>query len=118
MPLRTLKTGIALRDRHLRENYLHTDRHPEALLLVPRAALRAPPPNGQVRIEVQGKLQLHGKSARCGCVTSSSTRVRSSESRARSSSIYATSRIPEPRYLGLKVSREIEVQATFAAADR
>ena len=40
--LDTLDTGIALRNKHMKETYLETDKFPEARLEVARAALRVP----------------------------------------------------------------------------
>ena len=40
-PLTGLKTGIGLRDKHLK-NYLHVDKHPTATLVVERGSLKLP----------------------------------------------------------------------------
>src|SRR5438132_5755067 len=42
VPLATLKTGIDLRDRHMREKYLETDKYPNAVLEVPWSAIKLP----------------------------------------------------------------------------
>jgi polyisoprenoid-binding protein YceI len=61
VPLDTVKTGIELRDRHMREKYLQTDKYPKATLVVLRSALRMPQANGQsTEGQASGKLTLHG----------------------------------------------------------
>ena len=40
VPLKNLTTGIALRDKHMREKYLQIDQYPTAELTVDRAALK------------------------------------------------------------------------------
>lgn len=60
--LTSIKTGIELRDRHMRENHLETSRYPEAVftvtsLTLPVGGLK----NGEsTRVTVQGTLSLHG----------------------------------------------------------
>lgn len=50
IPLNTLKTGIELRDKHMKEKYLETQTHPDAELI------EASGKGGKGR----GKLKLHG----------------------------------------------------------
>ncbi len=60
--LTSLKTGIDLRDRHMRENHLETGRYPEAVFTMTSLSL----PTGalvegvRTAVRVQGKLNLHG----------------------------------------------------------
>jgi polyisoprenoid-binding protein YceI len=54
-----LKTGIGLRDKHLR-NYLETDKHPEATLTVQRDKLKTPADHETMTSTASGKLTLHG----------------------------------------------------------
>lgn len=60
VPLAGLKTGIDLRDRHMKEKYLHVAQYPNAVLEVQRAALKQPAAGGSVTAEVDGTLLLHG----------------------------------------------------------
>jgi len=57
-----LETGIALRDKHMKEKYLEVQKYPDAELSVPRSALRFPEANGSVQGNATGTLHLHGKS--------------------------------------------------------
>jgi hypothetical protein len=62
VPLGSLRTGIALRDRHMRDRYLYVARYPTIRLDVPWAAVRRPPEGGSVSAEAEGTLSLHGRS--------------------------------------------------------
>jgi polyisoprenoid-binding protein YceI len=60
--LASIRTGIELRDRHMRENQLETDKYPEAIfvltsLLFPEGGL---PEGLRTRVIVKGNLTLHG----------------------------------------------------------
>lgn len=61
--LASLDTGIGLRNRHMRENHLHTDDHPVAVFRAGRV-VRADPSDlatiGSSRVELVGTLDLHG----------------------------------------------------------
>jgi len=57
--LASLDTGIGLRNRHMRENYLETDRWPMASFEGGVTALRRGG-SGEYRASVQGTLSIHG----------------------------------------------------------
>jgi polyisoprenoid-binding protein YceI len=57
--LTNLKTGIGLRDKHLK-GYLETEKYPEATLTVQRSALTVPGHNQTAERKSSGKLTLHG----------------------------------------------------------
>jgi len=58
VPLAALRTGIDLRDRHMRENYLHTDRHPYVSF---KGKIDRVEPHGDtLRVVASGKVDLHG----------------------------------------------------------
>jgi polyisoprenoid-binding protein YceI len=60
VPLGGLKTGISLRDNHMREKYLQVEKFPNAELTVPRASIKMPS-GGSVSADGQGTLSLHGQ---------------------------------------------------------
>ncbi|HEX7668410.1 MAG TPA: YceI family protein [Polyangiaceae bacterium] len=60
IPLGGLKTGISLRDSHMREKYLQVEQYPAAELMVSRDAIKLPN-GGAVSIDAKGTLSLHGK---------------------------------------------------------
>lgn len=56
--LRTLDTGIGLRNRHMREDYLHTDRYPHAKFN--GRIVEASPSGGKTSVKVRGTMDIHG----------------------------------------------------------
>jgi polyisoprenoid-binding protein YceI len=61
--LASLDTGIDLRNRHMRENHLHTDRFPKAVFRAGRIEgkpVTAIPPGGRARFSLAGEFTLHG----------------------------------------------------------
>lgn len=57
--LRTLDTGIGLRNRHMREDYLHTETYPYAKF---RGRIAKATPSGKnVAVQVSGEMHIHGK---------------------------------------------------------
>jgi polyisoprenoid-binding protein YceI len=61
VPLASLRTGTGLRDKHMRDRYLHVARHPDIRLDVPWAKVQRPPTGGTVAAEAEGTLHLHGQ---------------------------------------------------------
>lgn len=116
--LRTLDTGINLRNEHLRERYLELDKgagYDLAVLAdVDLRGLNAEAPAGKGSFS--GWLTLHGVTKRVeGAVD---VRTSGSGLRVRASfpvtlTDYA---IPEPRYLGIGVKNIVQVDVAFAAA--
>ncbi len=60
LELSSLKTGIDVRDRHMRED-LQVQTYPTAELRVPRTGLQSPAPGGEVKSTCHGALTLHGQ---------------------------------------------------------
>jgi hypothetical protein len=58
-PLTNLKTGIGLRDKHLR-GYLETEKFPNATLEIDRDKLKVPGDNATVNASATGKFTMHG----------------------------------------------------------
>jgi polyisoprenoid-binding protein YceI len=60
--LATLKTGNDMRDRHMRENHLETDRFPEAVFTLTQLAIPAGSlaDGKRTPVHVTGQLKLHG----------------------------------------------------------
>ncbi|MCC6475885.1 YceI family protein [bacterium] len=57
----SITTGLSLRDKHMRENHLHTDKFPEAVFTSTEFALTATPVAGsKVLAAVKGNFTLHG----------------------------------------------------------
>ncbi len=100
VPLASFRTGIEVRDRHMRED-LEADKFPIAELRVPRA----PPGEG----EVQGMLTLHGKTHPIAI----HSRVGKSEVSANLKFNVNEYGIVIRSYLGITVKPEIEISVSF-----
>lgn len=111
--LGSIKTGIDLRDRHMREKYLKTAKYPKATFSVEKTKLRLPGGG-----EVEGRLQLHG--------VTKSIKVRY-EARASEQVMHVTGStqlnmrdfgIVIPSYLGVTVKPDVTVSLRFDAVDK
>lgn len=60
VPLANVTTGIALRDRHMKEKYLDVAKHPTATLVVPVASLPKPGVGPVAPGSVKGVLTIKG----------------------------------------------------------
>ncbi|MBU6375893.1 MAG: YceI family protein [Bdellovibrionales bacterium] len=102
LDLRTLKTGIELRDRHMTKKYFETDKYPKATLT------QAVAKNGRFKAQ----LQVHGKTQ----VIEGSYEVKKAPSgggfiEARFKTSLSAFEIEEANYMGVGVEDEIEVFA-------
>lgn len=116
VPLGGLKTGISLRDNHMREKYLQVEKFPNAELTVSRASLKLPS-GGAVSADGQGTLALHGQkkpvsfhydAKRNGGVIHVSGKLRLNMN---------SFGIEVPSYAGVTVKPDIEVNVEFDAKD-
>ena len=118
--LRTLKTGIATRDRLMRDNHLHTEKYPFAYFevdsLVPVVCLKVA--DSVYTARVMGKFYIHGVyreiEAELTIVRSSAgSESESIKVRAKFAIKLDEFKIPRPRALFLKLAETIEVVAVF-----
>ncbi|MBI4178434.1 YceI family protein [bacterium] len=61
--LASMKTGIGLRDQHMRENFLHTDKHPQAVFTLTKITSgvnKALKPGEKAEFIADGLFELHG----------------------------------------------------------
>jgi polyisoprenoid-binding protein YceI len=117
VPLASLRTGIALRDKHMREKYLRVDEHPEAELRVDRAALEFPKDGSTLTKTVGGRFTLHGQT------TPSVFRYTA----RRDGDVYRVAGalrvdmtkhgIEQPSFMGVTVDSEVTVSVRFEAKD-
>lgn len=114
VPLKTVKTGIDLRDRHMNEKYLETQKFPDATLVLPRAALKVPARDGETtQGEVTGTLTLHGVT-RDQTVRYTAQRVGGAQRVSASFKMnFRDHGVNVPSYLGVTVKPDVEVQAAF-----
>ena len=116
-PLGNLKTGIDLRDKHMKEKYLHTDKFPNAELVVARSALKIPA-SGDASGEAEGTFKIHGQSK--------SARFRY-EAKREGSTFHVVGKVSvnitdfgveKPSHLGVGVKPEIDLEVRFDVEEK
>ncbi|HZM50713.1 MAG TPA: YceI family protein [Vicinamibacteria bacterium] len=117
--LASLQTGISLRDRHLKEEYLHVDRYPQARLTLSHLDISRLPEGatfGAVAIPFEGTLLLHGVEK----PVSGQAKVSRNDSRVAVSAQFSISLgdfgVGVPKYMGITVAEKVDVKAAFSAA--
>lgn len=117
LPLASLTTGIALRDKHMREKDLEVAKYPEAQLKVPRDALVFPSANNPASRTLDGHITIHGrtrptsfhyKASRSGDVFRVAGSVRLD---------MTDHGIAQPSFMGVKVAKDVNVDVRFEAKD-
>jgi polyisoprenoid-binding protein YceI len=116
VPLAHLKTGIEMRDRHMKEKYLDVAQYPEAKLKVHRSEIKLPSAGQKLSSDVPGTLELHGQSK---AVTVHY------ELRGEPSVVIVDGKlhvnmkdvgIEVPNYLGVTVKPDVDINAHFRIA--
>ena len=117
--LATLDTGIELRNRHLRDDYLEVERGPDfRRAVLSGIVLDDPPPAGGARRDTRfsGSLDLHGVRR----AIEGEAELRRRGGRIQVEAVFRLSLeafgIPPPRYLGIGVRDAVEVTVRFEAA--
>ena len=110
--LQTLETGIGLRDRHMRENYLEVNKGPE-FSVATIEGIKIDRKDG--RTSFNGTLLLHGQRKEI----SGTAELKDQNGHLRVQAQFPLSvsqfAIPKPTYLGVGVKDEIEVKVTMTA---
>lgn len=115
--LTAMSTGMSLRDKHMKEKYLETQKFPDAELVVNRADLKFPAAGGTAKAEVGGILKLHGVSKGTKFTYSA---TKDGEIYKVTGSLHVSMKdhdIPEPSYLGVKVKDGVDVSVQFNVKD-
>jgi len=115
VPLAGLQTGIALRDRHMREKYLQVEKYPEAVLELPWSGVKLPADGQTAEGAAPGKMTIHGQTRDVQVkyrITRTGNRYQVSGNVPLKITDYG---IEQPSYFGISVQPDIETSATFAA---
>lgn len=118
VPLAGIKTGIDLRDRHMREKYLQVDQFPRAELEVTRASLNLPSDGANAAGTGQGTMKIHGRSKP---VSFKYTAKRAGASYEVTGSVQVNVKdygIEIPSYMGVTVKPDVDVSVKFTAKDQ
>jgi polyisoprenoid-binding protein YceI len=102
LPLDTLKTGIALRDEHMRKKYFETDKYPDAVLT------QASGKDGKFT----GELSLHGTKK----PISGTYELKNGQFIGSFPTRLSDFGIAKARYLGVGVEDQVQVEVTLPAA--
>jgi hypothetical protein len=108
-PLSPLKSGIELRDKHMKEKYLEVEKYPNAELRIARGALLFPALGKAADAKVSGELKLHGRTKQ-ESVQYTAKRDASGYSITGSMRINIKDfGIEVPSYLGVSVKPEVDI---------
>lgn len=117
VPLANLKTGIDLRDRHMREKYLEIGKYPNAELVVAKSAIRMPPAGGDSSGDASGTMKLHGKTK---AVSFHYIARKDGGAMKVGGTVRVDIRdygIDVPSYMGVTVKPEVDVEVKFGASE-
>lgn len=118
VPLGTLRTGIGLRDRHMREKYLEVDKYPNAEVVVKRSTLKFPDDGKETTADAAATMTLHGKT-RPVTLRYGARRTGESYAVRGSTSINITDfGIKQPGYMGVNVNPVVNIDVRFQVADK
>jgi polyisoprenoid-binding protein YceI len=115
VPLKNLTTGIALRDRHMKENYLEVDKHPTTSLVVAFETLKLPAGAGPLKGEAKGRYTLRAVTKEVPFTyegTCDATGLCQVKGELKLN--ITDYGIKVPSYLGITVKPDVVVHATFA----
>jgi polyisoprenoid-binding protein YceI len=111
--LQTLETGIGIRDRHMRDNYLEVQKGPEYAVAT-LENIRLERLDGKTSLK--GTLLLHGERKE----VSGMAELKQQDGRVRVQAQFPVKvsefSIPKPTYLGVGVKDEIQVKVTMTVA--
>lgn len=117
--LGTLTTGMALRDKHMREKYLEVQTYPTAILRVSRASLNVPGPGQSGTFDSKGTLTLHGTTRpilfHYTAKSDGQTAYAVSGSMTLDMTDYG---IAKPGYLGVSVKTPVDLAVSFTTDDK
>ncbi len=117
VPLGNLKTGIDLRDRHMREKYLEVGKYPNAELVVAKSALKMPASGGDSQGDATGTMKLHGKTKN---VSFHYIARKEGTAMKVGGTVHIDMRdygIEIPNYMGVTVKPEVDVEVKFGAQE-
>jgi polyisoprenoid-binding protein YceI len=117
VPLQKVTTGIGLRDTHMHEKYLETQKYPNAELSVPRAALKFPEDGASLEATAQGTMTIHGTSKPVTFHYKASRKGKSYEVKGDVDINMNDYGIGVPSYLGVTVKPLVAITAAFRLLD-
>ncbi|MFO0671607.1 MAG: YceI family protein [Polyangiaceae bacterium] len=115
VPIAPIKTGIDLRDEHMKK-HLEAETYPTAVLTVPRAALKFPA-GGAASGDAQGSVQIHGQTKTVSFHYDADKKGGAIGVRGSMNVAMSDFGIKTPKYLGVGVSNDVAVTVAFSVSD-
>jgi polyisoprenoid-binding protein YceI len=115
--LTDLKTGIGLRDSHLRK-YLETAKYPTATLIVERSSLKIPDDNEIVMAQSTGQFTIHGVTKPMPFEYQAKRMGSDYLVQGKLKVNLADFKIEQPCFLGVCVDNDVKVKAKFKLRDQ
>lgn len=111
--LDSFETGLSLRDRHMKEKYLETDKFPEATFKADAFDF----PSGRIpaSAELKGSLTLHGVTKPVVATLKIKETNDSLEISADFEAVLTDYKIEIPEYAGVTVAEKVKISTTFKA---
>ena len=109
-----LKTGMSLRDKHMKEKYLETEKFPKAILVIESLALPAPG-SSRATIQFKGQMTIKGVEKPVSGeanVTRQADGIAIEANFALNLNDYP---VGVPSWLGVSVAEKVDVTVTFSA---
>jgi polyisoprenoid-binding protein YceI len=113
VPLAGLETGISLRDHHMHEKYLESQKYPNAQLAVARNAIKFPAAGQTTEGTVPATLALHGKSKTVPVHYKASHSGKAYDVKGDLKIDFREFGIEIPNYLGATVKPPVDVNVAF-----
>lgn len=117
VPLKDLKTGIDLRDRHMTEKYLEVEKYPNAVLTVPWSEIKKPASGATEKGRAKGVMALHGKIKEVPFVYGVVREGNTYKVKGKVPLDIRDYGIVIPSYLGVTVKPDIDVAVEFVAEE-
>ena len=118
VPLSKLDTGISLRDHHMQEKYLESQKYPNAQLAVARTAIKFPGEGQSTEGTIPATLALHGKSKTVAVHYRASRQGKSFDVKGDLKVDFREFGIEIPTYLGATVKPPVDVNVAFVLDDK
>lgn len=118
VPLAKLETGISLRDHHMQEKYLESQKYPNAQLAVARSAIKFPGEGQSTEGTVPATLALHGKSKTVPVHYRATRQGKSLDVKGDLKVDFREFGIEVPVYLGATVKPPVDVNVAFVLDDK
>jgi polyisoprenoid-binding protein YceI len=108
-----ITTGIGVRDAHMQERYLESDKYPTAELVVPRAGLQFPADGASVDTTAAATLTIHGVSRPVAFHYKAVRKGNVYDVQADVHINMTDYGIPTPTYLGVTVKPPVDIHVAF-----